>query len=64
MPDNLRAEAAKIIMEKKKDVIEVMNIIEDADILLYGIGRADEMAKRRGMSKENIVKPLENKGIR
>ncbi|AVP54909.1 central glycolytic genes regulator [Clostridium tetani] len=58
VPDNLGIEAAKIIM-KEKDVIEVMNIIEDADILIYGVGRADEMAKRRGMSEENITKLLE-----
>lgn len=57
VPDNLGMEAAKVIM-KEKDVIEVMNIIENVDILIYGIGRADEMAKRRGMSEENIVELL------
>lgn len=57
VPDNLGIEAAKIIM-KEKDVIEVMNIIENADVLIYGIGRADEMAKRRGMAENDIVKLL------
>ena len=53
VPDNLGCEAIKAMM-KEKDIIEVMNIIDNTNILVYGIGRADEMAKRRGLSSDQI----------
>ncbi|WP_027623757.1 sugar-binding transcriptional regulator [Clostridium lundense] len=60
VPDNLSNEAMNAMM-KEKDVKEILDIIDDTDILIYGIGRADEMARRRGLSSEEIQK-LVHKG--
>lgn len=53
VPDNLSNEAMNTMM-KEKDIKETLDIIDDSDILIYGIGRADEMARRRGLSSEEI----------
>ncbi|CAB1262064.1 transcriptional regulator of gapA (CggR-fructose-1,6-bisphosphate) [Clostridiaceae bacterium BL-3] len=53
VPDNLSDEAVKTII-KEKDVKDIIKNIYNADILIYGIGRAYKMAKRRGMSEDKI----------
>ncbi|WP_315117458.1 sugar-binding transcriptional regulator [uncultured Clostridium sp.] len=53
VPDNLSSEAVDA-MVKEKSVKDILDIIYSADILIYGIGRADEMAKRRGVPNEEI----------
>lgn len=53
VPDNLSNEAMNTMM-KEKDVKEILDIIDNANILIYGIGRADDMARRRGLSSEEI----------
>lgn len=49
IPDNLEATTAEVL---KKDIhiSEVVRIIKSADILIHGIGPADEMAERRGLA--------------
>ncbi len=53
VPDNLSTEAMNAMM-KEKDVKEVLKIIDNADILIYGIGRANDMARRRGLAADEI----------
>jgi central glycolytic genes regulator len=55
VPDNLSDEAVQTII-KEKDVKDIVKNIYNADILVYGIGRAYKMAKRRGMSEDRINK--------
>ena len=59
VPDNLSKDALDTIL-KEKDIIEVMETIQNANILIYGIGRADEMARRRKLSLEEIEQMKEN----
>jgi central glycolytic genes regulator len=53
VPDNLSDTALKTILNEK-DIKDVIDSIHHTDILIYGIGKADEMARRRGMSEEII----------
>ena len=53
VPDNLSVEAMES-MVNEPDIRELINAIHNADILLHGIGRADEMARRRGMNEHKI----------
>lgn len=53
VPDNLEKEALEI-MKKNKDIKESIDLINKMNILVFGVGRADTMAKRRNLSKEKI----------
>lgn len=53
VPDNLSTEAITA-MFKEKGIKDVLDIIYNANILIYGIGKAEEMAKRRGLSYKEI----------
>ncbi|GAA0727876.1 sugar-binding domain-containing protein [Clostridium malenominatum] len=53
VPDNLSSEAVNA-MVKEKSVKDILDVIYSANILIYGIGRADEMARRRGLSEEEM----------
>ncbi|NEZ47108.1 sugar-binding transcriptional regulator [Clostridium niameyense] len=53
VPDNLSEEAIEAVM-KEKQIKEVLDIIHQADILIHGIGIAEVMAERRGVSEEEI----------
>lgn len=55
MPDNLSHNALNTILNEK-DVKDIVENIRNCDILVYGIGRADEMARRRGLGNEEINK--------
>lgn len=55
VPDNLSDKAMSTIIQEK-DIGEILSTIYNADILIYGIGRADEMAQRRGLEPEEIDK--------
>ncbi len=60
VPDNLSLEALST-MRHEDEISDVIESINNADILLYGIGRADEMGKRRGLN-EALLKDLLEKG--
>jgi central glycolytic genes regulator len=60
VPDNLSDKALGTILNER-DIREVIDNIRNASVLIYGIGRADEMARRRGASQETI-KELEKIG--
>lgn len=62
VPDNLSSEIMNVIINEKgiKDIIDT---IRKADIIIYGIGRADEMSRRRGLSIEETSKILEGGSV-
>lgn len=56
VPENLSDLAFSTILNEKS-VKNVLNILHEANVVIYGIGRADEMSTRRGLSQEetNII---------
>lgn len=53
VPDNLSMEAVNAMI-REKGIKDILDIIYKADVLLYGIGKAEEMAKRRGLSNKEM----------
>lgn len=58
VPDNISHEALETMLHEP-DIKETMEYIKRADILIYGIGRADEMSRRRGMAEDSINELLD-----
>lgn len=59
-PDNL-SNTALTTMLNEKDIKNIIDKIRSAEVLIYGIGIAEDMARRRGISEE-VIKELENLG--
>lgn len=59
-PDGLEKEALEYIL-KNEDIKESLSLIDNMNVLIFGIGRADTMAKRRNLPQEK-VEELINKG--
>lgn len=55
VPDNLSDKAMNTIMEEK-DISDILETVYNANILIYGIGRAEKMAKRRNLPEEELSK--------
>jgi len=55
VPDTLSRKAIDAIV-KEKEVKEVLDILRNTDILIYGIGRMQTMASRRGLNEDEIQK--------
>lgn len=55
VPDNLSSSVLKFLINEK-DIIEIKDNIENIDILVFGIGIADKMGKRRGLTLEKLNK--------
>lgn len=53
VPDNLSNEAIETIANEP-DILDTIEKISKADLLVYGIGRASDMSKRRGMNEHEI----------
>lgn len=53
IPDSLSEDALTAVL-KNQEIKESIEFINDMGVLLFGIGRADIMAKRRNLSKERI----------
>ncbi|MGL5577008.1 MAG: sugar-binding transcriptional regulator [Sarcina sp.] len=51
IPENINSEILKTLYQQD-DIKDVIKLIHSANILIYGIGRADKMVLKRGMSKE------------
>lgn len=60
VPDNLSESAISTII-KEKSIGDVLECIYNADILIYGVGRANKMARRRGLD-DTKIKEIEGKG--
>ena len=57
VPENLDPGALGTLLADQR-IKNIVAIIRNADILLYSIGRADIMARRRGLSKSNVARLL------
>ncbi len=55
LPDSLGAEALQIVMRDEK-IKEILEMINSAKVLVHGIGTADEMARCRNATPEEIEK--------
>lgn len=53
--DNLSSNAIRAMMNEKQ-IKEVLDLIHKSNVLVYGIGRADVMGKRRGLSDYEVGK--------
>jgi len=53
IPENLSLDILDFLL-KEKEIKEVIDCIHNADILIYGIGNAMEMAVKRGAAQEEI----------
>ena len=62
MPDNISKD---ILMSLSEDpsIKEVMNYIRSTDILVFGIGRADKMARRRDLGDSTIKELLKKEAV-
>lgn len=60
LPDRLTQETIDTIAEQDPGVREVLSRLKLADILVMSLGRADVLAKRRGLPEEKITELLEN----
>ncbi|OLS03842.1 sugar-binding transcriptional regulator [Tissierella creatinophila] len=62
IPDNLEKEALDYML-KNEEINESINLIENINTLLFGIGRADTMAKRRNLNQEKIDSLLDKGSV-
>ncbi|WP_425448554.1 sugar-binding transcriptional regulator [Dethiothermospora halolimnae] len=60
MPDNIGKEALKTL-QLIPEIRELLQKIKEIDILVYGIGRSDDMAERRNLA-EDIIDNLNKNG--
>lgn len=62
IPDNIDRKTLEIVLDLP-DVREAIQLIENMNILLFGVGRADVMAKRRGLPQEKIQELIEKGAV-
>lgn len=55
VPDNLSKDALETMLNEP-DIKDTVEKISKSNILIFGIGRADEMGRRRGLTEEEIKK--------
>ena len=55
VPDNLSSSVIKSLLNEK-DIKEIKDNIDNSNTLIFGIGRAEEMGKRRGLTLEQLNK--------
>lgn len=53
VPDDLSEEALASVTSEPR-IREVLELVRRADVVLHGVGTAEEMARRRGLSEEQI----------
>lgn len=62
IPDTLDKQTMERVVKDNK-IKNVIQMIKSASILLHGIGTAEEMAKRRGLTAEEIAQLEKNKAV-
>ena len=62
VPDDIDRVTLEAVL-KISDIKEVMDLIKNMDILIFGIGRADTMAKRRQLPQDKINKLIEKGAV-
>ena len=60
--DTLEQQAIESILKDPK-IQKVISIIKSVNLLVFGIGRADKMAKRRDLSSETMEKLMNSKAV-
>ncbi|MFA9397824.1 MAG: sugar-binding transcriptional regulator [Clostridiaceae bacterium] len=58
LTDNISNEVLNIML-KEKNIKEITELFDNIDILIYGVGKAEDMAKSRGISDSKIDKLME-----
>ncbi len=61
-PDDLRVQTMQSILGEPK-IKELLEMLRRAEMVLHGIGSAEEMARRRGMPQDEIFKLLEKGAV-
>lgn len=61
VPDGMSEEAMAMILANDAGAADIAQRIKQADVLLYGLGRADEMAEKRHLEPE-LVTGILNRG--
>ncbi|MGI6036962.1 MAG: sugar-binding transcriptional regulator [Limnochordia bacterium] len=62
IPDDLPREAIDTICSEPK-IRQIMDLLQRADYVLHGIGTAEEMAKRRGLDREQMAVLRERRAV-
>jgi len=62
VPDNLSQETLESIMNEP-GIREILQIVRRANILLHGIGGAEEISRRRGLSEQEISEILKKGAV-
>lgn len=55
IPDGIHEEAMKVILQSDPHAKEIREILQKTHVLMCGIGKADEMARRRHMEPEVVA---------
>jgi central glycolytic genes regulator len=55
VPDNLSSSVLNSLLNEE-DIKEIKNNIDNSNVLIFGIGRTDEMGKRRGLTQDQLDK--------
>jgi len=61
-PEHVRSETYSLLLEEP-EIKETLDILENATLVLYSIGNALEMAKRRGMDEETLAQLVEKEAV-
>lgn len=62
IPDTLDLETLELVL-KNEDIRQSKDMIENINLLVFGIGRADTMAKRRNLKEDVIIKLEEGQAV-
>ncbi len=62
IPDSLEEEAMEYML-KNEEISQSINLINNMNILVFGIGRADTMAERRNLSEDRIKELIEGGAV-
>ncbi|WDV47085.1 sugar-binding domain-containing protein [Clostridiaceae bacterium M8S5] len=62
VPDNIGKEALETLLQID-EIKELNNLTKKIDILVFGIGRADDMARRRKLNKDTLNYLEENEAV-
>lgn len=54
IPDNISSSALSSILNEK-EIRDIVDNINNSNIMIYGIGRADVMARKRGLAEDKII---------
>ena len=63
VPDNFSDEKILKEIRNERSIKEVLEKLKSCDVLIFGIGRADEMGRRRGLCEESLNSILEKGAV-